>query len=83
MTKMYSVTCPDDMGEFISDKNVSPSSIFQGAVQNLIETSKISEAFVKELQRKITGLQDTLSKQRDFIEQNGLMDKFLGLIQNV
>ena len=80
---MYSVTCPDDMGLFISEKNVSPSSIFQSAIQNLIDTSKISEEFIKELNRKITALGVTIQKQREFIETEGLIDKFLGLAPNV
>ncbi len=79
MTKMFSVTCPDAMGEFINEKEISPSSIFQNAIQQLIDTSKISEEFLKEKIQKIEALKITLGQQRDFIQANGLMDKYLGL----
>ena len=79
MTKMYSVTCPDDMGEFISDKELSPSSIFQSAIQQIIDTSKISEQFLQEKMKKIEFLQQTIAKQREFIEKENLMDKFIGI----
>ena len=42
MAKMFSITCPEAMAQFIQDKEISPSAVFQSAVQNLIETSKIS-----------------------------------------
>jgi hypothetical protein len=82
MTKMFSVTCPNDMGVFIEEKELSPSSIFQTAVQQIMDSCKISEEFVKELQRRIEGLSSTLNKQREFIEEKGLMDDFLGLKLN-
>jgi len=80
MTKMFSVTCPDSMGEFITEKEISPSYIFQNAVQQVIDTSKISEEFVKELQRKIERLALTVDKQREFIESKKLMEEFLSIV---
>lgn len=79
MAKMLSVTITEEQGEFIKEHDISPSYILQGAIENIRETSKISEKFVQELQRKISFLQGTIDKQRNFIEAKGLIDEFIGL----
>ena len=79
MAKMFSVTCPETMATFISEKEISPSYVFQQGIQQIMDASKISEEFVKELNRKIERLSSTIDKQRDFIEAKGLINEFIGL----
>lgn len=79
MARMFSVTCPEEQYLFIQEKEISPSSIFQTAIQQIMDASKISEEFVKELQDKITRMMATIDQQRNFIEEKELMDEFLGL----
>jgi len=79
MAKMLSVTIPEEQAVFISENEISPSKILQAKIEEIRETSKISQGFITELQRKISFLSATIEKQRVFIEENDLMDKFLGL----
>lgn len=66
--------------EFLDEMGLSASELLQGSIQQAIENSKIGQAQVKEYQRKIAFLQETMNKQRDFIESKSLMGEFL---QNV
>lgn len=79
MSTIISVSIPTNHKEFLDEMSISPSELLQGSINDLIETSKVSRKQVDELNRRIGVLQGTIEKQRDFIETQGLMDKFLGL----
>ena len=79
MSTIISVSLSSKQKEFIDEMAISPSELIQRSIDDLIESSKVSQKQVQELTRRIAGLQEVLNKQRDFIEANGLMDKFLGL----
>jgi Arc/MetJ-type ribon-helix-helix transcriptional regulator len=79
MSTIISVSLDAKQKEFIDEMDISPSELIQRSINDLIESSKVSEKQVRELTRKIASLQEVLNKQRDFIETNGLMNKFLGL----
>jgi hypothetical protein len=79
MSTIISVSLSSKQKEFIDEMAISPSELIQRSIDDLIESSKVSQKQVQELSRRITSLQEVLNKQRDFIETNGLMDKFLGL----
>ena len=79
MSTIISVSLSSKQKEFIDEMAISPSELIQRSIDDLIESSKVSQKQVQELTRRIAGLQEVLNKQRDFIETNGLMDKFLGL----
>ena len=79
MATIISVSLGKEHKDFIDEMGISPSELLQRSINDLIESSKISQKQVQELTRKINFLQETINKQRDFIESNGLMDKFLGI----
>jgi Arc/MetJ-type ribon-helix-helix transcriptional regulator len=79
MSTIISVSLSSKQKEFIDEMAISPSELIQRSIDDLIESSKVSQKQVQELTRRIAGLQEVLNKQRDFIEANGLMDKFIGL----
>ncbi len=79
MSTIISVSLSAKQKEFIDEMAISPSELIQRSIDDLIESSKVSQKQVQELTRRIAGLQEVLNKQRDFIETNGLMDKFIGL----
>lgn len=79
MSVIISVSLSSKQKEFIDEMAISPSELIQRSIDDLIESSKVSQKAVQECNRRIAGLQEVLNKQRDFIEANGLMDKFIGL----
>lgn len=79
MATIISVSLGKEHKDFIDEMGISPSELLQRSINDLIESSKVSQKQVQELQRKIIFLQETITKQREFIETNGLMDKFLGI----
>ena len=79
MATIISVSLSKEQKDFIDEMAISPSELLQRSINDLIESSKVSQKQVQELTRKIGFLQETINKQRDFLESNGLMDKFLGL----
>lgn len=79
MATIISVSLGKEHKDFIDEMGISPSELLQRSINDLIESSKVSQKQVQELTRKIIFLQETINKQRDFIESNSLMDKFLGI----
>ena len=79
MAHIISVSLGQDQKDFITEMGISPSELLQRSINDLIESSKVSRKQVDELNRRIGVLQGTIEKQRDFIETQGLMDKFLGI----
>jgi len=69
-----------EIERYIRENKIKPSKIIQDHVVNLMESEKISNKQVSEMTRRIAFLQETINKQRNFIEAKGLMEKFL---QNV
>ena len=79
MAIIISCSLGKEQKDFIDEMAISPSELLQRSINDLIESSKVSQKQVTELNRKIQGLREILDKQRDFIEAQGLMDKFIGL----
>ena len=78
-TTITTISIPNDMALFCSEKGIKLSKITQDAIQNIMEADKVNSKFVLEQTRKIEALQGTINKQRDFIESKGLMEQFLGI----
>lgn len=74
-----SVSISEEEALFVEENEISLSNLLQASIQNIRENFRISDKFVKELQSKVARLQETIEKQRNFIEAQGLMDKFLGI----
>ena len=79
MSTIISVSLSSKQKEFIDEMAISPSELIQRSIDDLIESSKVSQKQVQELTRRIASLQEVINKYRDFIETEGLMDKFMGL----
>lgn len=81
MANTHLVTCSItlEQSNAIKEMELSPSALLQAAIEEKVENYKLSRETIKEYERKIEVLRGTLDKQRDFIEANGLMEKFLGL----
>jgi len=78
MQVIKSVSISQQQAQFIEEMEISASDLLQRSINDIIESSKVSAKQVQELNRKIVILQETIGKQRDFIEAKGLMDAFLG-----
>lgn len=79
MQVIKSVSISMEQANFCDEMDISCSELLQRSINDIIESSKVSQQQVKEMTRRIEALQETLGKQRDFIESKGLMDAFLGL----
>ncbi len=74
--KIISVSISQKQFEYITEMNIKPSKILQAGIEEMMANSEINSTFVKEQQRKLEFLQNTLDKQRDFIQNKGLMVEF-------
>lgn len=77
MSNIISVSLSNEQATFLQEMDLSPSKMLQGAIDNAIDSHKVGAKQVQELNRRIGFLQETIEKQRVFIEEQGLMDKFL------
>ena len=71
------ISYSSEIEQFIRENNLKPSKIVQEKVMEMIESAKVSNKMIQELNRKIAFLQQTIEKQRNFIEAKGLMDDFI------
>ena len=79
MQVIKSVSISQEQAQFVEQMDISCSELLQRSINDIMESSKVSQKALREVQDKVIRLQGTLDKQRDFIEAQGLMDKFLGL----
>lgn len=77
MNTVKSVSISNEQAQFCDDMDLSCSKLLQDAIETAKENFRISDKFVQELQRKISFLQNTIDKQRNFIEDNNLMEQFM------
>ena len=81
MQIITSVSLSKEQKEFCEKLDLSLSKLLQNAISVVEESTKVSEKFMQEQTRKILALNQTMNKQRDFIEAEGMMGKYLGLVQ--
>lgn len=79
MSEIISCSISREQKDFIDEMALSPSELLQGSINLQIENQKVSKKQIDELLRRIESLRSVMDKQRDFIEANGLMDKFINL----
>ena len=77
MANIISVSLSQEQINFLDEMDLSPSKMLQGAIDQAIESAKVSAKQVAERDRKILFLQETINKQRLFIESKNLMDEFI------
>ena len=70
------VSITEEDSKFLEDKNLSPTDLLRGAIGQCREHQKISDAEIKELQRKVGVWKELCDKQRDFITEQGLIEVF-------
>ena len=76
MSNIISVSISSEQQMFLDETKTSPSRLLQSKIDELIESHKVSRTLVMEKERKIAFLQQTIDKQRNFIEAKGLMPEF-------
>jgi len=76
-TIITTISLPNELMTYAEEKKVKLSHLVQNTLKDMMENDKASNLMVGELRRKIAFLQETLNKQRDFLESKGLMEKFL------
>ena len=77
MATIISVSLGQGQKEFIDEMGISPSELLQRSINDIFESSKVSQKMVRELQDRISRLAETIKKQGDFIEEQGLTDLWL------
>lgn len=77
MAVILSVSVDSKQKAFLDEIGVSPSGLLQRSINELIENHKVSTEYVQQLQRNISLLQNTISKQGNFIDKKGLMPEYL------
>lgn len=73
--KTISVSKEED--DFISDNNISPTRLLRNKVQEMIEFSQRGGNYNKQLEQKISRLQEIIKGYSNFLENKGLIDEFL------
>lgn len=63
--------------EFLTDNNISPTALLRNRVREMMEEQKPNFEIIKNLNRRITALQDLIKKYVNFLEVEGLNDKFI------
>lgn len=77
MSNILSVSIKDEQAIFINEMNLSPSALLQSKIDECIESYKVTKQELEKQSRKIAFLQETINKQRNFIESKNLMLDFL------
>jgi len=76
---MKTLTISEEQERFLKETGFSASKLLQQAINSLMEST--NEGDLKQLiqhkQNKITSLIETIAKQRDFIENQGLLTEYL------
>ena len=77
VSKQVAVTLTPEEVLFLEEKNLSPTGLLKEKIHEIQALTVHTEAFLKEEIRKREAWQETANKQRDFIEKEGLMDKYI------
>jgi len=75
--KAKTVSITPEQDQFIEENNLSPSGLLQQKIMELMESSRISASRLKEEIRKMESWKDLATKAREFIEKEGLLDKYM------
>lgn len=76
VTTITTISLRPELMAYATEKKIKLSHIVQEKLNEMMENDKASAEMVKNMQHKISFLQETINKQRNFIEAKGLMDDF-------
>lgn len=77
MANTLTVSINKEQKEFLDEHEfISPSAIFQDAVNEIMERQKLIENSSAEKDRKIAALEELLTESRQFIRNKGLGQEF-------
>lgn len=82
VTKIKSISISQEDDELIEQYNLSPSALIKERLAQFRDADTYAAVKIRELNAKILRLIQNFQKAIDFINENGLGDKFLG-IENV
>jgi hypothetical protein len=77
MAIILSVSVDKEQAEFLKETKMSPSSILQRSINELMARQEVSKEYVQGLQANIKRLQNILTRQGEFIQKKGLAADFL------
>lgn len=77
MATIISVSLGQGQKEFIDEMGISASELLQRSINEIWESTKISQKTVTELRSNISRLQETIKKSGDFIEKYELTKEWL------
>lgn len=77
MANIISVSLSKEQKEFLDEMGLSASALLQRSINDAIDSQRISQKLVKDLQNNIMRLQETLKKYGTFIEEQHLTDSWL------
>jgi hypothetical protein len=77
MSNIISCSISEEQKKFIEEMGLSPSELLQNSINEEINSLRVSQTIIKDLNRKIRSLIDTIDKQRKFIESKKLIEEFL------
>lgn len=63
--------------QFMEEMGLSASELLQRSINEIFESTKVSQKLVEELHGKIERLQDVITRMGSFIDDNGLNAKWL------
>ena len=77
--KVIAVTIPPHQKKFLEETGFKPSKILQQAINSLMESTNNFDLkqLIQHKQNKINLLLETVNKQREFLEKQGLLEEFI------
>lgn len=79
MAVILSVSIDSKQKAFLEEIKVSPSALLQRCINELMQNTEISKEYVQKLQSRMSMLQETITKQGEFINNKGLWEEYMKL----
>lgn len=76
MTKVKTLSIPDELDLYLEESGLSPSALLQRSIREHMERAKDFEKDKSELLRRIAAIRVELDKRLNFINDKGLNDAY-------
>ena len=77
MAVIISVSLTQEQKTFLDEMELSASSLLQSCIMDKIESNKVNARVVRDMQNRVNAIRENLEKMSKFINDQGLMDKWL------